>query len=378
MNLYERKNEIEARLANIAAQMDGPASDTDLDELYNEVRSLKAELKQIDEAAEKRRKLREAVASGGGAFVRSFGSPEGETVSGPDSPEYRTAWLKNLQGRELTAEERTAMTASAAIPTETMNMIVHRLELVPMLNAIDITFIPGNVTYPAEDTINAANWVEMATAATDSADTLKAITLAAYKLIKTVEITADVRAMAVPAFEAWLVSRLANKIQVALDSAVFTGDGSNKATGILHSGVITNTGTWTSTGMTYADLLKIIAALPTQYHPGAMFATTRAVFFGQILGMKTDGGDKVVVADAQATAKFNILGYPVIVDDNCAANTVIFGDMKAYKLNFASPIEVKSDESVAFRTGSTVYRAMCLADGKVADKNAFTVFTKGA
>lgn len=370
-----RREEIEARLSAIATEMD--RSDADLDALTEEVRSLKAELKQIDEAAEKRRKLREAVASGEGTMVRSFGNPESRAI-GPDSAEYRNAWLKNLQGRELTAEERTAMTASAAIPTETMNMIVHRLELVPMLNAIDITFIPGNVTYPVEGTVNAANWVEMATAATDSADTLTAITLAAYKLIKTVEITADVKAMAVPAFEAWLVSRLANKIQVALDSAVFTGDGGNKATGILHSGVITNTGTWTSTGMTYADLLKIIAALPTQYHPGAMLATTRAVFFGQILGMKTDTGDKVVVADAQSPAKFNVLGYPVIVDDNCAADTVIFGDMKAYKLNFASPIAVESDKSVAFRSGSTVYRAMCLADGKVADKNAFTVFTKGA
>lgn len=370
-----RKEEIEARLAAIGVEMDAP--DADLDALTEEVRGLKAELKEINEAAEKRAKLRSAVASGGGVVVRSFGNSENRAI-GPDSAEYRTAWLKNLQGRELSAEERTAMTASSAIPTETMNMIVHRLELVPILDAIDITYIPGNVTYPAEDAINAANWVEMAAAATDSADTLKAITLSAYKLIKTVEITADVKAMAVPAFESWLVSRLANKIQVALASAVFTGDGSNKATGILHSGVISNTGTWTSTGMTYADLLKIIAALPTQYHPGAKFATTRAVFYGQILGMKTDGGDKVVVADAQSPAKFNILGYPVIVDDNCSADTVIFGDMKAYKLNIASPIEVKSDESVAFRTGSTVYRAMCLADGKVADKNAMTVFTKGA
>lgn len=370
-----RKEQIEARLAAIRQEMDAP--DADIDALTEEVRGLKAELNQINDAAEKRRKLREAVNGGGGTVVRTFGQPENRTI-GPDSAEYRTAWLKNLQGKELNAEERTAMTASAAIPTETMNMIVHQLELTPILDAIDITFIPGNVIYPAEKTVNAANWVDMATAATDSADVLEAVTLSAYKLIKTVEITADVRAMAVPAFEIWLVSRLANKIRVALAASTFSGDGSNKATGILHSGVITNTGTWTSTGMTYADLLKIIAALPTQYHPGAKFATTRAVFFGQILGMKTDGGDKVVVADVQSPAKFNILGYPVIVDDNCAADTVIFGDMKAYKLNFASPIEVKSDDSVAFRTGSTVYRAMCLADGKVADKNAFTVFTKGA
>lgn len=371
-----RHEEIEARLSAIAGEID--TDGVDIDALTKEVQTLKQEKKEIEERAEKRAKLRAEVASGAGVVLRSFASGEEKPAFGPDSKEYRTAWLKNLQGRELNVEERAAVTASATIPTETMNMIVHRLELVPMIAAVDTTFIPGNVTYPAEGTVNAANWVEMATAATDSADTLEAVTLAAYKLIKTVEITADVRAMAVPAFEQWLVSRLANKIEVALDNAILQGDGSNKATGILHTGVISNTGTWTGTGMTYDDLLKIIAALPTQYHPGATFVTTRSVFFGSILGMKTDGGDKVVVADAQAPAKFNILGYPVIVDDNCKADTVIFGDLKAYKLNFASPIEVQSDDSVAFRTGSTVYRAMCLADGKVVDKNAFTVFTKGA
>lgn len=143
------------------------------------------------------------------------------------------------------------------------------------------------------------------------------------------------------------------------------------------AGQVTNTGTWTSTGMTYTDLLNIIAALPTQYATNAKFATTRKVFFGSILGIKTDSGDKVVVADAQSPAKFNILGYPVIVDDNCKADTVIFGDLKEYKLNFAKAIEVAADTSVGFRFGSTVYRAMCLADGKIADKNAFTVYTKG-
>lgn len=127
----------------------------------------------------------------------------------------------------------------------------------------------------------------------------------------------------------------------------------------------------------YADLLAILAALPTKYHPNAKLVTTRQIFYGQILGMKTDSGDKVVVADAQSPAKFNVLGYPVIVDDFCATDTVLFGDFKeGYKFNFAQAPDVRSDQSVAFRSGSTVYRAMCLADGKPADKNAVTVWTK--
>lgn len=370
-----RKEEIEARLSAIATEMNEDGAD--LDALTEEVRSLKAELKEINEAAEKRAKLRAAVTDGMGTVTRSFAKYTAKDT-GPDSPEYRTAWLKRLQGKELNAEERAAMTASAAIPTETMNMIVHRLELTPIINAVDVSYIPGNISFPVEKTVTAANWVAMGAAATDGEDELDSVTLNAYKLIKTISITADVKAMAVPAFEQWLISRLVNKMNVAIANAILQGDGSNKATGIAHSGVITNTGTWTGTGMTYSDLLKILEALPTQYHPGATLVTTRAVFFGQILGMKTDSGDKVVVADVQSPAKFNVLGYPVIIDDNCKADTIIFGDFKEYKFNFASPIEVKSDESSEFHTGSVVYRAMCLADGKVVDKKAFAVFTKGA
>ena len=97
-----------------------------------------------------------------------------------NSPEFREAFLKNLQGRELSAEERAAVTATAAIPTQTMNQIVGALELNPMIAAVDLTQIPGYVTYPAENSINSAAWVDMGDPANDSADTLQAITLGAY------------------------------------------------------------------------------------------------------------------------------------------------------------------------------------------------------
>jgi HK97 family phage major capsid protein len=58
------------------------------------------------------------------------------------------------------------------------------------------------------------------------------------------------------------------------------------------------------------------------------------------------------------------------VDGNAATDEVYFGDLKAYKLNLAKGIEVKKSEEIEFRKGSSVYRAMTLADGKLADANA--------
>jgi len=363
-----RIDEINTRLAAIAQEVDA-ASGEALSALEAEVETLQAERQQIQNDVQTRQALRANIAAGvvTGNIIEK--NEEENTMENRtfaiDTAEYREAFLMGLQGKELNAEQRAAVTASAAIPTQTMNEIIHKLELAPIINAVDVTYIPGNISYPVEGNVAAAAWVAMGTAATDSADTITAVTLGAYKLIKTVEITADVAAMAVDAFETWLVNRLANKIQRAVAAGIMTGTGSGQATGLSS---LTATGTYTKAGITYSDVMAIIAALPTEYAGGASFVMSRATFFGNVLNIQDTAKHPIVVADAQAPAKFNILGFPVIIEDG-AGTDIYFGDLKeGYKFNFAKAPTVDRDESVAFRTGSTVYRAMALADGKPTGK----------
>ena len=295
----------------------------------------------------------------------------------PDSVEYREAYLLNLQGRDLTAEQRTALSASGVIPTQTMNQIISYLEDNPILSRVDMTYIPGNVTYPVEGTNADAAWVAMGTAATDSADTITTITLAAYKLIKTVEITADIEAMAIDAFEAWLVNSLAAKLEKALDAAGVNGTGTNQATGLATT-ISTETGTFAKAKAKYSDLITIIAALPSAYAKNAIFAMPRKLFFTDVIGIEDTTGQPVCHMDVESPAKYNILGYHVVLDDNVPADNIFFGDFKAYKLNIAKAPQVTSDDSVAFRTGSRVYRAMALADGKLAVSDAFVRFKRAS
>ena len=299
----------------------------------------------------------------------------GNRTFAPDSAEYREAYLLGLQGRELNAEQRAAISASGVIPTQTMNQIISYLEDSPILSHVDMTYIPGNVTFPVEGENADASWVAVGTASTDSEDTITTISLAAYKLIKTVEITADIEAMAIDAFEAWLVRALGVKIEKALDAAVFTGSGTNQATGICTT-ISASTGTFTKAKAKYSDLINIIAALPSGPARNAVFAMPRKLFFTDVLGIEDQSGQPVCHADVESPAKYNILGYPVILDDNVPTNTILFGDFKAYKLNIAKAPQVTSDDSVAFRTGSRVYRAMALADGKLAVTKAFVKFTR--
>lgn len=357
-------DEINTRLAAIEGEIE-TATGEKLTALEAEVESLTAERSRITAEIQTRQQLRANIAAGRvtGTIIENNeeeNKMENRTFA-PSTVEYREAFLMNLQGKELSPEQRAAVTATAAIPTQTMNKIVGKMELAPIINAVDVTYIPGNVSYPVESTVNEAAWVAMGTAATDSADTLTSVALGAYKLIKTVEITADVAAMSVDAFENWLVNRLANKLQRAVATAIISGTGTSQATGLSKR---TADGTYTAAGMTYSDVMAIIAKLPTEYAPGASFVMSRATFYGKVLNIQDTSKHPIVVADVQAPAKFNILGYPVILED-ATGEDVYFGDLKeAYKFNFAQAPTVKSDDSVAFRTGSTVYRAMALADGK--------------
>lgn len=375
-----RIDEINARLAAIQNEIDTATGDA-LTALETEVESLTTERSQIMAEIQSRQALRNRVAAGlepETTIERNEEENNMETRTfAPNTAEYREAFLMHLQGRELSAEQRAAVSAAAVIPTQTLNQIVSYLEESPILSRIDMTYIPGSVTIPVEGTNADAAWVAMGAAATDSGDTVDSISLAAYKLIKTVEITADIEAMAIDAFESWLVNALAVKIEKALDAAVFNGTGTNQATGICTT-ISTATGTFTKAKAKYSDLINIIATLPSGPAKNAIFAMPRKLFFTDVIGIEDQAGQPVCHVDVESPAKYNILGYPVVLDDNVPADNILFGDFKAYKMNIAKAPTVTSDDSVGFRSGSRVYRAMALADGKLATADAFVRYTRGA
>ncbi len=289
--------------------------------------------------------------------------------------EYRNAFLKKLQGKELSQQENALVVTTAVIPTQTMDKIIEKMEYVsPILAKINLSFIPSLLSIPMEDATADAAWVAMGTAATDSSDSTQAITLAAYKLIKTIEIGVDASVMAVDSFETYLVQKLAKKMAKAFENAVINGTGSGQPTGILKSGLITNTGTFTKAAMAFADILAIIADLPDhEYRDGACLIMPSKLFYSDVLTALRNEG---IGMDIQAAVNKNVLGQDVILCDRVPADTVIFGNLENYVMNVSQGVEISSDKSAGFRAGSTVYRALALADGKVANIDAFNVYTR--
>ena len=142
-----RIKEIEARLAAIKQDIEARGESMTAEEinaLEQETTQLTEERAGLIAAAEKRNGILDNIAKGAGIVSRSFQQNNGDGEAAPDdpfgTPEYRSAWLKNIRRLPLNdAEKRAFSNASGAgaevIPTQTANEIISKVKtLAPMLN----------------------------------------------------------------------------------------------------------------------------------------------------------------------------------------------------------------------------------------------------
>lgn len=286
--------------------------------------------------------------------------------------EYRSAFFKRLQRKPADEIEKRAMTsaatsAGAAIPTQTMDMIIGQLrESDSLLSLITLENIPALTSFPVENVVNDAAWVSEGTDSTPSNDTLKPVTLAAYTLIKTIKITAQVARMSIDAFETWLVNALVRKLRAACDKAVISGTGSNQPTGLdSQSWDGTNSVTVAAgSTATYDNLVDLEALVGEGFITNAVWVFNRKMK-ATLLKLKDDQKRPIFERAIEDGFVGYLLGYPVRLDANVKDGEAYFGDWKAgYVMNFAQPIEIASSEEAGFMSGSVVYRGMALADGK--------------
>lgn len=366
-----KMSDVEARMTQIKEELNAP--EADIDALTAEVESLEARKAEIEAEVEQRKAEEQNVLENNKVVetIKITEDKKMERTFSVDSAEYRDAWLKNLMGKELDAEEKRAMTATAAIPTETLNKIVVVLKENPLLSRIDLLQIPGYVRIPVYSTNLSASWTETST---DSADALTYIDLTPYQLIKTVEVPGTVDKMSISAFESYLVEALANKIEEALQTAVLVGSGSSQATGIITTKT-TADGTFTKAAATKKDLLTIMGKLDSAYQRGACWIMPASVFFGEVMNISTH--DSFV--NVNEGFNYKLFGKDVIMDDNCTVSSVdniLYGQPKAYHMNLGEGVTVDKDASVGFRSNSVVYRGVCLADGKLDSSDAFVRYTR--
>lgn len=389
----KRLAEIEQRALEIHSLLGGE-DEVDMEAVQTELRSLADEKKQIEQRMQMAKDLNDGLLT-----AKKIETPEVkeerkmsvETMKVEDvlaSAEYRSAFFKNLQGKELSDVEKRTLTTAAnsvgsAVPTITQNAIIDKLRQYSVLYPrIGVVNVAGNVTLVIANAKNAAAWKAEGTNGTPADDTTTSVTLGGNELIKLVEISAKASAMTIDALESYIVDEIARQISIAFENAILNGTGSanDQPQGIL-TGITwtanTNMINWLANSVvSYDNIVDGLGLLPTLYHQNAVFVMSRKTFWGGIKKIKATDGTPLMTYNPQDGVKFSILGYPVLVDDYIADDVILLGDLNYYKWNNAAPIAIEASREAGFLSGKTVYRGMAVADGKVALAEAFVKISK--
>ena len=397
-NFYRTKEvaEMERRAQEISNLIDTDEN-ADIESLNIELRGIKAARENIE--------LRNDNPAQGLNVITGMSTEpqDGKKSFGDDvldTPEYRSAFFKNLLGQNMNETEKAAFDAGvklaekradaftsstdavAVLPTQTLNEIVKKARTMGGLLPECRSFaLPTKISIPVGTPSNAAAWHTEGEAVDAEKVTPAAVTFDGYEIIKIFSISAKARRMSVPAFEAYLVDELKNCVMDCINAALINGTGTGQGTG-LEKGI-----TWDESnkveaaadGATYADVVKTVALLKRGYSMGAKWAMNNATLYNVFYGMLDGNKRPIFISDPKSESIGKILGYEVVIDDNIADNTAYLGNFSQYMgYNLPEGIVIEVSRESSFRKGLIDYRALCIADCKPIIQEAFVKLTVAA
>ena len=367
MNIEKRRAEIAARKAEIRKLLTDDKN-ADIDALEKELR----ELNEEDAGLEKRQAIERMLNSGS-----AMGNPIENPVAARSLPVedteklYRSAWLKTLQGKSLTDDEKrvyeqraystAANSALPIIPETTANQIIKKMyEVAPILQRCKIFHVPGNFKFAVEGTNSDAALHTENASITAAADTLTTVSLSGYEIVKLVQISDTVMTMSITAFESWIVNMLAEAIARKVEDLLINGTGSSQPKGIE------NANTWDATNsvtvakmdaLTAANVQTLIGLLPSGYDRNGKFVMNKKTLFTDFMPLQDNSKNHIVTVQNNA---YFVYGYPVLLSDYVADHEAFLGDFKKVCANLAENIGVKSAYDID--TNSYKYSGIAIFD----------------
>jgi HK97 family phage major capsid protein len=391
MNIEKRRAEIAARKAEIRKLIEGDTENKlNMDDVEKELR----ELNEEDEKLEKRQAI-ERMLNGGAAPASPTGlaNPVARSANQP-APEnsdvlYRSAWLKTLQGKPLTDDEKRAYsTASGSglpiIPETTANQIIKKMyEVAPILQRCKIFHVPGNFKFAIEGTNDEAALHTENAAITAASDSLGSVSLTGYEIVKLVKASRACSEMALSAFESYIVEVIAESVARRIEKYIFTGTGSNQPGGVKTAGKGKG-GAYTddtdqitvakTVSLTEANVIALYGLLGDGYERNAVWCMNKATFFSDFFPLMNKSKNNVIEF---ANGKYYIMGAEVYFTGSLAAHEAYLGDFSYIIGNYSQDITVVRSEHSGLATNSIDYLGACVFDSKpVAGFGAFVHLAK--
>ncbi len=384
MNFIKRMQEINARKAELRSMLEG-SGEVDLDAIEKELRDLDTEFKGL----EKRKATIDGINAG---TIPAVEIPNPVTSRAADTfdqdKEYRSAWLKTLQGKALTENEQRAYSTAAnsalpAIPESTANEIIKKMyEVAPILQRCKIFHVPGNFKFAVEGANNDAAIHSENAAITAATDSLGSVSLTGYEIVKLVKASRATVNMTIAAFESYIVEIIAEAIARKIENYIFVGTGTNQPGGVAQGGKGANGAYTAGTDMvetaavTEANITTAYGMLASGYERNAVWAMSKATFFADYYALMNKSKNNLIEF---ANGKYYIMGCEVYFTGSLGAGVAYLGDYSYIVGNYSQDITVVKSEHSGLATNSVDYLGSCVFDSKaIAGLGAFVKLVKKA
>lgn len=366
-----RIDEINERLAAIETEIDAAEGDA-LTALEQEVASLTEERGQILADVQARQQLRENIAAGRVEATIIERHEEEEKMENRTftlaSEEYRSAFLKNLRGEEMTDVEQRAFTfltgnTTAPLPEVMQNRIIDLIgEAHPIVADVYTMHSGTAITIPVAKSIAAdAGQTEEGAAANELEITFTNINLAGDDYTANVKLSYKMQCMAIPAFEDYIITQISGRL------------GSKLAAGIvanIKSGIATENNI--ATGVTYANLCAGFGELK-RVGTVIVYGTRKGVY-NKLVGMVDSNKRPIFQQPITASAAGALLGATIKFEDAVGDDELLIGDPKKYLQNVVGDVIIESDKDLDHHV--VTYSGYTCQEGVLTDDKAFAVVSE--
>lgn len=328
-----------------------------------------------------------------------------------ESKIYENAWAKVMMGKPIDGEEKvifdkvnaefkndythTTVSTATLIPETVIAGIWKRAEeMYPLFEDVRKYNVRGTLILNKHNAIVAgdAAWYDEATATVDEQNQFGQVILSGCELSKVVTVSWKLRSMAVEDFIPFITNELAERVGMALGTAVAQGLGkpgdgeSFKAQPLgIETALLAEDDdnppqvvTYDSTDpATYEKITELISKLHSSYLNGAAFYANNSTIWTVLANITDDLGRPIFIPDPSMGGVGMMLGFVVKADAGVSAGNVIFGNpAQGYIFNTNEPPSVATEEHVKARTVD--YAIYAVVDGAPIDTKAFALLKKSA
>lgn len=368
-----RIDEINARLAAIATEVDTATGEA-LTALEQEVATLTAERDQIQAEVQTRQQLRSNIAAGlvPETIIESMEEdhPMETRTFTPASEEYRSAFLRHLRGEDMSDIERRAFTflttnTTAPLPTVMQNRIIDLIgEAHPIVADVYRMDSGSAITIPVAKSIasDAAVTAEDGAAA-ELEITFDNVDLSGEDYTANVKMSYRMRAMAIPAFEDYLITQISERLGAKLAAGIVAK---------IKAGI--NAANTIATGVNYANICAGFGALKRVGH--VVVYGTRAGVYNKLVGMVDANKRPIFQQPITASAAGVLLGATIKFEDALGDTELLIGDPSKFLQNVVAPVVIESAKDLD--NHKVVYSGYTCQEGALTDDKAFALVTETA